>query len=113
MEHTPEPRTVRRVDGNAAGGYLLEIFGRDMTGARARCAHCLRAAVVADAVAELDDTGMILLCRGCGRTLLTYLRAGGSATLTIGTLTHLEWDEDRAMDSEVGPAGIEPTTSTV
>jgi ribosomal protein S27E len=104
---------VGRVDGNAAGGLLLEIFGQDMTGARARCAHCLRAAAVADAVAELDDTGMILLCRGCGRTLLTYLRTGGRAALTIGTLTHLEWDDGLPMDSAVGPAGIEPTTSTV
>lgn len=104
---------ARRVDGNAAGGLLLEIFGRDMTGARARCAHCRRAAAVADAVAELDDAGMILLCRGCGRTLLTYLRTGGRSTLTMGALVDLEWDDDRWMDSEVGPAGIEPTTSTV
>lgn len=81
-----------RVDGNAAGGRLLEIFGRDMTGARARCAHCTRVAMVADAAAEVDDTGVILLCRGCGHALLTYLRVGGRASLTIGGLTHLEWD---------------------
>lgn len=103
----------RRVDGNAAGGLLLEIFGRDMTAARARCAHCDRIAAVADAVAEVDRTGVILLCRGCGRTLLTYLRTSGRATLTIGALTHLEWDDGGSSDPGVGPAGIEPTTSTV
>jgi hypothetical protein len=92
---------VRRVDGNAAGGLLLEIFGRDMTSARARCAHCRRDAEVADTVAELDDTGMILLCRGCGRTLLTYLRTDGQATLTIGALTHLEWDDGPPLPPKV------------
>ena len=78
-----------RVDGNAAGGILLEVFGRDMTSARAACAHCDREAELADAIAELDPAGVILLCRGCGRTLLTCLRDGGSATLVIGALSLL------------------------
>jgi hypothetical protein len=83
-----------RVDGNAAGGILLEVFGRDMTSARAACAHCDREAELADAIAELDPAGVILLCRGCGRTLLTCLRDGGSATLVIGALSLLRWPAD-------------------
>lgn len=80
-----------RVDGNAAGGMLLELFGRDMTTARAACAHCDREAELADAIAELDPTGVILLCRGCGRTLLTCLRDDGRITLAIGALARLRW----------------------
>lgn len=83
-----------RVDGNAAGGLLLDLFGRDMTAARATCGHCEHEAVLADAVAELDDACVILLCRGCGHTLLTHLRADGRRTLTIGGLTRLEWTDD-------------------
>ena len=83
-----------RVDGNAAGGILLEVFGRDMTSARAACAHCEREAELADAIAELDPAGVILLCRGCGRTLLTCLRDGGSATFVIGALSLLRWPAD-------------------
>ncbi|MFJ4252443.1 DUF6510 family protein [Microbacterium sp. NPDC090003] len=109
MERMPVPPPVRRVDGNAAGGYLLELFGRDMTGARATCGHCARAAVIADAVAEIDGAGVILICRGCRRTLLTYLHREGRKTLRIDGLTTIEW----ADGEEVGPAGIEPTTSTV
>lgn len=83
-----------RVDGNAAGGFLLDLFGRDMTGAQAACAHCDHEAALADAVAEVDEAGAILLCRGCGHTLLTYLRSENSRTLTIGGLTRLRWASD-------------------
>lgn len=85
------PGHRERVDGNAAGGLLLEIFGRDMTGARAACAHCEHEAALADAIAELDAAGVILLCRGCGHTLLTYLRRDRHASLAIGGLTQLRW----------------------
>lgn len=88
---TSHPGHGVRVDGNAAGGELFAIFGRDMTTARATCAHCARAALVADAVAEVDADGVILLCRGCGHTLLSALRTGGRATLTVHGLTALEW----------------------
>ncbi|WP_455905024.1 DUF6510 family protein [Microbacterium sp.] len=83
-----------RVDGNAAGGILLEVFGRDMTSARAACAHCDREAELADAIAELDPAGVILLCRGCGRTLLTCLRVDGRYSLDVGALSRLEWSSD-------------------
>lgn len=106
------PGHHRRVDGNAAGGLLLEIFGREMTTARATCRHCAQEAALADAVAEVDDSCVILLCRGCDHTLLTYLHSESEQTLTIGGLTRLRWP--RGADGvTVGPAGIEPTTSTV
>jgi hypothetical protein len=89
--HPAQPGHRERVDGNAAGGLLLEVFGRDMTSARASCTHCDHEAALADAIAELDEAGMILLCRGCGHTMLTYLRSEGRATLTLGGLTRLEW----------------------
>ncbi|WP_314096898.1 DUF6510 family protein [Microbacterium foliorum] len=88
---TTHPGHRERVDGNAAGGLLLELFGRDMTGARAACGRCDREAELADAVAELDRDGMILLCRGCGHTLLTYLCVDDRCTLALGGLTRLEW----------------------
>ena len=110
--NTTHPGHHHRVDGNAAGGLLLEIFGREMTTARATCRYCAQEAALADAVAEVDDAGVILLCRGCDHTLLTYLRSERERTLTIGGLTGLRWPQG-ADDFTVGPAGIEPTTSTV
>lgn len=64
------PGRVERVDGNAAGGRLLAVFG-------------------------------------------THLVTGGRAMLSLGALTRLDWAVDAADAPEVGPAGIEPTTSTV
>lgn len=90
------PGHRERVDGNAAGGLLLELFGQDMTGARATCAHCDHEAALADAVAEMDAAGVILLCRGCGHTLLTYLCADERRTLSIGGLATLQWSADEA-----------------
>lgn len=93
---SPHPGHRERVDGNAAGGLLLELFGQDMTGARATCAHCDHEAALADAVAEMDAAGVILLCRGCGHTLVTYLRTEGRRTLSIGGLMTLQWPADDA-----------------
>ncbi|MCK2034799.1 hypothetical protein KZC51_01510 [Microbacterium sp. SSW1-49] len=84
------PGRRARVDGNAAGGRLWELFGRDMTTARAQCGQCDRVAELADAIAEVDDAGVILLCRGCSRMLLTCLRSGDGEQLVIGALARLE-----------------------
>lgn len=108
--NTTHPGHHDRVDGNAAGGLLLEIFGQDMTAARATCRNCTHEAALADAVAEIDDAGAILLCRGCRHTLLTCLTLDGAHTLAIGTLTRLRW---AALDgqSSTGGAGSESAAS--
>ncbi len=78
-------------DGNAAAGRLLDVFVRDVTAARARCGHCRREAHVAEAIADVDEAGVILRCRGCSRTLLTYLHAPAGDRLVIGELVEIEW----------------------
>ena len=40
---SPEPApgdVPRRLDGNAAGGVLADLFAVDLTAARSRCASC-------------------------------------------------------------------------
>jgi ribosomal protein S27E len=87
------PRTgvvdVGRVDGNAAAGPLSELFCFDVTTATAECGHCGARALVAEAEAELDDEGVIVLCRSCGRTLLTYVHAPAGRTLVLDGLRSL------------------------
>ncbi|HEU5485930.1 MAG TPA: DUF6510 family protein [Microlunatus sp.] len=72
----PEPETGRRVDrldGNAAGGALSEIFGLDLTAALIECRHCGRSGALAEAVVELDPDGLVIICRGCRHQLLAYV----------------------------------------
>jgi hypothetical protein len=90
---TMHPRTgvvdVGRVDGNAAAGPLSELFCFDVTAAVGECAHCGSRAVLAEAVAELDDDGVIILCRSCGHTLLTYVHREGERMLVMAGLRSL------------------------
>lgn len=86
-----DPRPPERLDGNAAAGRLLEVFGRDLTTAEATCRHCGRAAMIAEAIAEIDSAGVIVLCRSCRHTLLSYVRVGGADVLATPGLDGLRW----------------------
>lgn len=66
---------IGRVDGNALAGPLSEIFRTDMTDASGECRHCGTLAQLADAIVEMDDAGLIVMCGHCGRTLFTVVRS--------------------------------------
>lgn len=89
MLRPPHPR----LDGNAAAGLLGEVFGRDMTLAEGDCAHCGRTGPLAEAIAEVDADGVILLCRGCTHTLLTVVRAHGRRSFAATGLSEIRWAE--------------------
>ncbi len=93
----PEPETGRRVDrldGNAAGGPLSEIFGVDLTDAIMECRHCARSCLMAEVVVELDPDGLVMRCRGCEHQLLSYVWAGAVRRVRFPGLAGLEISED-------------------
>src|SRR3979490_1348886 len=49
--------TALMVDGNAVAGQLLDVFGRDMTMAVARCAGCAREAEMGGLMAFTHSPG--------------------------------------------------------
>jgi hypothetical protein len=66
-----------RLDGNAAGGALRELFARDVTGAAATCAGC---GTVRPLGALLDyggAMGVVLRCPGCDAVMLRLTRTPG------------------------------------
>lgn len=87
MLRPPHPR----LDGNAAAGALGELFGRDMTLAEGVCAHCRRSGPLAETIAEVDADGVILICRGCRHTLLTYVSTPGRTSFAAAGLTEIRW----------------------
>ncbi|KQM59567.1 MULTISPECIES: DUF6510 family protein [unclassified Agreia] len=80
---------VTRVDGNAAAGPLGEILRLDITTAVGTCRHCGSAGPLSEAIVERDDDGVILLCRTCGHTLVTYLSRAGRQYLEFAGLKSL------------------------
>jgi hypothetical protein len=53
------------VDGNALGGVLMEVFGREMTDAQGRCATCGRVHSMG-AMLVYRSAGDVVRCPTCG-----------------------------------------------
>jgi hypothetical protein len=65
---------VLRVDGNAAGGMLGELFSTDMTAARARCGSCGSTSIVGALLVYAHGMGMVARCPGCTAVIMRMAR---------------------------------------
>ena len=63
-----------RLDGNSAAGLLSEIFARDMTTARATCAHCGARGCLGALILYGQEMGAVLRCPGCDAVVLHISR---------------------------------------
>jgi hypothetical protein len=59
-----------RLDGNAAGGVLREVFARDVTSALATCIGCERTSPVGTLLDYGGEMGVILRCPTCDTVML-------------------------------------------
>jgi Family of unknown function (DUF6510) len=59
-----------KLDGNAAGGILHEIFPFEMTLVQATCAHCGKTNVVGALAAYMHGMGTIMRCPSCDQVLI-------------------------------------------
>jgi hypothetical protein len=66
-----------RLDGNAAGGVLREVFARDVTAALATCTGCGAIGAVGALLEYGHGMGMILRCPGCDTAMLRIVRRTG------------------------------------
>jgi hypothetical protein len=66
-----------RLDGNAAGGALLDLFARDVTAALATCAGCGASHPVGALLAYGHAMGVVLRCPGCEAAMLRLARMPG------------------------------------
>ena len=80
-----------RLDGNAVGGVLGELFSAELTAVPCVCAGCR----ARDALACLDvyvGAGIVLRCRHCDSVMIrivqgrgrTWLDLSGTASLQLG-----------------------------
>jgi hypothetical protein len=93
-----------RLDGNAAGGLLQELFVHELTSARGACASC---GAVAEIGAEhlymyAQAPGAVLRCRGCEDVLMVLVHAGGRFRLGMPGFAWLEFQESTAATPPPG-----------
>jgi NAD-dependent SIR2 family protein deacetylase len=72
-----------KLDGNAAGGILQEIFPFEMTLVQATCTHCGATNAVGALVAYMHGMGTIIRCPSCDTVLIRVVQVKGSYWLDM------------------------------
>ena len=60
----------QRLDGNAAGGILGEVFTFEMTSAKAACVHCGATGELGAQMAYVTEIGTVVRCSSCEGALI-------------------------------------------
>jgi hypothetical protein len=78
------------LDGNAAGGVLSEVFGRDVTAAACTCMGCNATEPLAAEQAYMGGPGMVLRCVHCESVLMRVARIRERVVLDTAGVRRLE-----------------------
>jgi Family of unknown function (DUF6510) len=80
---------MERLDGNAIGGVLAEIFGREMTVAVGVCGSCGSTGPVAGLHVYLRAPGIVVRCPQCDSVLVKIVQSGSRTWLDLSGLRTL------------------------
>ncbi len=64
----------RRLDGNATGGLLGEVFALEMTTARVACTECGATGEIGGQIAYVSEIGTVVRCAACDNALIRVAR---------------------------------------
>ena len=78
-----------RLDGNAAGGTLRELFTQDMTAALGTCAGCGTTGAIGSLLEYGHGMGIILRCPTCDTPVLRIVRASGRLRVDLSGVLFL------------------------
>ena len=78
-----------RLDGNAAGGLLNEIFPFDMTTAEATCGGCSTMKRFGEVMFYQHGMGAILRCADCDTALIRITHVRGWYRLDLSGMSYL------------------------
>jgi Family of unknown function (DUF6510) len=96
----PETGTAKemetKLDGNAAGGVLQEIFPFEMTMSMATCANCGAANPIGAVAAYMHGMGTVLRCPSCEHSLMRVAHVQGRYWLDMRGLRILQINETTA-----------------
>jgi Family of unknown function (DUF6510) len=80
----------RRLDGNAVGGIMLELFGVEMTTAPGTCGNCGAREPIAQTDVYMDAPGVVVRCRHCDGVLIRIVRGRERTWVDFSGLASVE-----------------------
>jgi len=83
-----------KLDGNAAGGVLREIFPFEMTDARITCVGCGATNAIGALGAYMHGMGTVLRCPSCDYVLMRMAHANGQYWLDMRGVRVLQIGEE-------------------
>jgi hypothetical protein len=81
-----------KLDGNAAGGLLGEIFVHEMTAARSTCGGCGAVEAVGGLSVYVHAPGVVIRCPRCDQVLIRIVQSRGRYWLDLTGVRCLEFD---------------------
>ena len=82
-----------KLDGNAIGGLLVELFGVDLTAATGICGSCGAEGFVATLDVYVNAPGIVGRCRSCEAVMIRVVRAGDRTWLDLSGTRSLQITE--------------------
>ncbi|HKC21085.1 MAG TPA: DUF6510 family protein [Gaiellaceae bacterium] len=76
---------MTHVDGNAIGGLLNDVFGREATDASGLCSTC-GAENFVGALLVYRAAGVVVRCPACGAVLMRFVEGHGQVWVELGGL---------------------------
>ena len=83
-----------KVDGNAIGGLLREIFTMEVTTAETTCAGCGKIHAVGRVDVYLNAPGAVVRCPACGQVLMRIVQGRGRYWLDLTGISCLEFSAE-------------------
>ena len=87
---TLDTTSARRLDGNAAGGILGEVFAVDVTAALSRCVGCGATSMLGAHLLYSDAPALVLRCPHCTGVVLRIGSRDGRILLDLSGSQLLE-----------------------
>lgn len=86
-----------RLDGNAAGGILRDVFAHEMTAALASCAGCGTVGPIGALLEYGQPMGIVLRCPTCDTSVLRIVRTPGMLRLDFSGIRLLTIPESVSL----------------
>jgi hypothetical protein len=79
-----------KLDGNAIGGLLAELFGTEMTATPSVCKGCGAEELLARVDVYVQAAGTVVRCRHCESVLMRVVRAPGRMWVDLSGFRTIE-----------------------